>query len=96
MTRKKFIDEYTRFIKRAMKLAEKAIRQGIASLEDEVEDIDDELFKHGLRFVIDGVEPRLIDEIMSNRIAHDGDRGLLFERNAGYNTLRLRVNVPIL
>ena len=74
MTRKKFIDEYTRFIQLAMKLAAKSLKQGIASLEEEIEDIDDELFKQGLRFVVDGAEPRIIDEIMSNRIAHEKDK----------------------
>jgi len=74
MTRKKFVDEYTRFIQLAMKLAAKSQEQGIASLEDEIEDIDDELFKQGLRFVVDGTEPRYIDEIMSNRIAHEKDK----------------------
>jgi len=74
MTRKKFVDEYTRFIQLAMKLADKSMKQGIASLEEETDDLDDELFKQGLRFVVDGTEPRLIDEIMSNRIAHEKDK----------------------
>ena len=74
MTRKKFIDEYTRFIQLAMKLSAKSKEQGIASLEEEIEDIDDELFKQGLRFVVDGTEPRYVDEIMSNRIAHEKDK----------------------
>ena len=74
MNRKKFIAEYTRFIQLAMKLAAKSKEQGIASLEDEIEDIDDELFKQGLRFIVDGTEPRLIDEIMTNRIAHEKDK----------------------
>ena len=74
MTRKKFIAEYTRFIQLAMKLAAKSMKQGIASLEEEIEDIDDELFKQGLRFVVEGTAPRLIDEIMTNRIAHEKDK----------------------
>ena len=74
MTRKKFIAGYMRILTRAMKLSGKALQQGIASLEDELEDIDDELFKQGLRFVVDGTEPRLIDEIMTNRIAHEKDK----------------------
>ena len=76
MNRKTFIAEYTRFIQLAMKLAAKSMKQGIASLEEEIEDIDDELFKQGLRFVVDGAEARLIDEIMSNRIAHEKDKEL--------------------
>jgi flagellar motor component MotA len=74
MTRKTFIAEYTRFITLAMKLAAKSQKQGIASLEEEIEDIDDELFKQGLRFIADGAEPRIIDEIMTNRIAHEKDK----------------------
>jgi flagellar motor component MotA len=74
MTRKKFIAEYTRFIQLAMKLMAKAQKQGIISLEEETEDLDDELFKQGLRFVVDGAGPRIIDEIMSNRIAHEKDK----------------------
>ena len=74
MNRKTFIAEYTRFLTLAMKLSTKALQQGIDSLEGEIEDIDDELFKQGLRFVADGTEPRLIDEIMTNRIAHEKDK----------------------
>ena len=74
MTRKKFIDEYTRLLLRAMKLANKAAQQGIPSLEDECEDIADEQFKQGLRLVIDQTAPRLIDEIMTNRTAHEKDK----------------------
>ena len=74
MNRKKFIAEYTRFITLAMKLAAKAKKQGIASLEEEIEDIDDELFKQGLRFIVDGTEPRLIDEILTNRTSHEKDK----------------------
>jgi flagellar motor component MotA len=74
MNRKTFIDEYTALLKVAMKLADKAQKNGIAALEDELEDLDEELFKQGLRFAVDGTEPRLIDEIMSNRIAHEKDK----------------------
>jgi flagellar motor component MotA len=74
MTRKKFINEYKNFIKLAIALAAKAKEKGVASLEDEIEDIDDELFKDGLRFVVDEIEPRFIDEIMSNKIAHEKDK----------------------
>ena len=74
MNRKQFIDEYRNLLKIAIALAVKAKEKGIASLEDEIEDIDDELFREGLRFVVDEVEPRFIDEIMSNKIAHEKDK----------------------
>ena len=76
MNRKKFVAEYTRFIQLAMKLAAKSKKHGVASLEEEIEDIDDELFKQGLRFIVDGTEPRIIDEIMTNRISHEKDKNI--------------------
>jgi flagellar motor component MotA len=74
MNRKTFISEYTRLLTLAMKLSDKSLQHGIAALEGEIEDIGDELFKQGLRFAVDGTEPRLIDEIMTNRISHEKDK----------------------
>jgi flagellar motor component MotA len=76
MNRKTFIAEYTRILTLAMKLSAKALQHGIASLENEIEDIGDELFKQGLRFAADGTEPRLIDEILTNRTAHEKDKNM--------------------
>jgi len=74
MNRKTFIAEYTQFIQLAIKLADKSQQQGLLSLETETEDIADEFFKQGLRFVVGGIAPRLIDEIMTNRIANEKDK----------------------
>ena len=74
MNRKTFIAEYTQFIQLAIALADKSQQQGLLSLETEIEDISDEFFKQGLRFVDGGIDPRLIDEIMTNRIAHEKDK----------------------
>ena len=74
MTRKTFIDEYTRLIQLAIALADKSQQQGLLSLETEIEDIADEYFKNGLRFAVGGTAPRLIDEIMTNRTAHEKDK----------------------
>jgi flagellar motor component MotA len=74
MTRKKFIDEYTRLLQLAIALADKSQKQGLLSLEGEIEDIADEYFKNGLRFVVGGIAPRIIDEIMTNRIANEKDK----------------------
>ena len=74
MTRKKFIDEYTNILTRAIKLSDKSQQQGFLSLETEIEDIADENFKNGLRFAVGGTAPRLIDEIMTNRTAHEKDK----------------------
>jgi hypothetical protein len=88
MTRERFITEYTRVFKLALRLAEKALREGIASLEEETEDIDDELFKQGLRFVVDGIEAQLIDEIMSNRIAHETDKDMRLLKSVQKRAIR--------
>ena len=46
------------------KLARKARSEGLLSLEDEIEDIEDEFLARGLQMVVDGVEPDGIKEIM--------------------------------
>ena len=74
MTRKVFIGKFSNFIQLAVKLNEKSRRYGIASLENEVEDIDDEFFKQGLRLVIDKADKALINEILSNKIASEKNK----------------------
>ena len=69
MTRSKFVENFTGFIQQAVRLNGKAKEYGISSLENEVEDLDDEDFKHGLRLIIDEVDAAIIDEIYSNKIA---------------------------
>ena len=68
MTRKKFINIFTDFIKKAVMLNNKRLEHGIQSLENEVEDLDDEYFKMGLRMIIDEVDLKLVDEILSNML----------------------------
>ena len=68
MTRSKFISNFTDFIQCAVRLNNKALKQGLLSLEDEIEDLDEEFFKQGLRFVVDGTNTAIIDEILSNKI----------------------------
>ena len=57
MNQKTFTAEYTQFIQRAIALAKKAKQHGIETLEDETEDIADEFFKQGLRYIVGGIEP---------------------------------------
>ena len=90
MTRKKFIAEYTQFIQLAIALAEKSKQNGIESLEDETEDIADEFFKQGLRFAVSGIEPRIINEILTNRITHEKDK-----RTRLYKTIQKRAVIGI-
>ncbi|MCL2266061.1 MAG: hypothetical protein FWC22_08475 [Treponema sp.] len=76
MTRNIFLKNYKDFIQCAIKLNETVKRQGLLSLENEIENLDDENFKQGLRFAIDGIGPEIIDEIYSNIIEFEKDEHL--------------------
>ncbi|NLZ48831.1 MAG: motility protein A [Clostridiales bacterium] len=49
-------------------LSRKARREGLLSLEDEVNNIEDDYLKKGLQMVIDGIEPETIRSIMELEI----------------------------
>jgi len=51
------------------RLAEKARREGLLSLEDEKENVENLFFKKGLQLVVDGIDPQLIQKILENEIA---------------------------
>jgi len=44
--------------------SEKARREGLLALEDELEDLDDEFMKKGLRLVVDGTDQTIIRDLM--------------------------------
>lgn len=50
-------------------LSKKARREGLLSLEDEIDKIDDKFLKKGLQMVVDGIEPEVIKDIMELEIA---------------------------
>ena len=45
-------------------LSRKARREGLLSLEDDIEEIEDPFLSRGLQMVVDGIEPEVIREIM--------------------------------
>ena len=51
-----------------IKFAERARREGLLSLEGDVESIDDPFIRHGLQMVIDGLEPDTVEEILEIEI----------------------------
>ncbi|NLI69860.1 MAG: motility protein A [Firmicutes bacterium] len=55
-------------------LAQKARREGLLVLEDELDDIDDPFFRGGLQMVIDGFEPENIRHILNTEIASTESR----------------------
>jgi chemotaxis protein MotA len=48
--------------------AERARREGLLALDDEVSELDDEFTKKGLLLVVDGTDPELVREILENEI----------------------------
>lgn len=49
-------------------LSKKARREGLLSLEDAINNLDDEFLKKGLQMVVDGIEPESIREILELEI----------------------------
>jgi flagellar motor component MotA len=73
MNKNEMISKFTELAKRTLKFAKIAKKTNVSDLECEVEDLDDEDFREGLRHVIDGFPPTVIDEIFSNKIKFSKD-----------------------
>ncbi|RMH58535.1 MAG: motility protein A [Candidatus Hydrogenedentota bacterium] len=48
--------------------AEKARREGLLALEDNIEELDDEFLKKGIQLVVDGTDPELVKAIMNTEL----------------------------
>ena len=48
--------------------SEKARREGLLALEDDLEDLDDPFMRKGLQLVVDGTDPELVKNIMENEV----------------------------
>jgi len=76
MTHEEFVKNYNEIVERALKFNEKARREGLLSLEDDVdmEKINDrDIFEYGMRLAIDGTDLQIIDGILSNIINQEKD-----------------------
>ena len=71
-----------------VRLAEKARRQGILSLEREMENIEDDFLKNAVQLAVDGTEPELIREILASEVSYLQERHKLgqsiFQSMAAY------------
>jgi chemotaxis protein MotA len=56
-------------IQKMVSFSEKARREGLLALEDELEDLDDEFMKKGLRLVVDGTDAAIIRDLMELEIS---------------------------
>ncbi|MDR0313115.1 MAG: hypothetical protein LBI14_05925 [Treponema sp.] len=73
MTHNEFVKKYTEIAWCTLQCSMKARKEGLLALEEELEDIDEWIFKMGLRLVIDGTDPKFIEKILSNKIKQEKD-----------------------
>ena len=68
--------------------AERARREGLLALDEEVNDIEDEFTRKGLQLVVDGTDPELVREILENEIdgmaARHHAGAIPFEKAGGF------------
>jgi chemotaxis protein MotA len=55
-------------ITKLQSFSEKARREGLLSLDEELEDLDDEFLKKGMRLVVDGTDGAIIRELLENEL----------------------------
>lgn len=55
-------------------ITQKARREGLLSLETDIEDLPDEFLQRGLRLVVDGTDPEVLRDILENDIRLMRDR----------------------
>jgi chemotaxis protein MotA len=56
-------------VQKLVSFSERARREGILALEEELEDLDDEFIKRGLRLVVDGTDGEVIRNLMENELS---------------------------
>jgi len=61
-------------IQKMIAFSEKARREGLLALEDELEDLDDEFMKKGLRLMVDGTDAAIIRDLLELELGKTQDR----------------------
>jgi flagellar motor component MotA len=76
MNRNEFIKAYHDLIDTVKSASEKARREGLLAIERDLDPKkadDRDIFHYGMRFVLDGVVPEIINKILSNIIEQEKD-----------------------
>lgn len=55
-------------IKQLVNFAERARREGLLVLEDDLQNVDDEFLRRGVQLVVDGTDPELVKEILQTEV----------------------------
>jgi chemotaxis protein MotA len=58
----------TALVQKLVAFSEKARREGILALEEEIQDLDDDFMRNGLRLVVDGTDGEVIRTLMENEL----------------------------
>jgi chemotaxis protein MotA len=82
MTKEDFVKEYNAIADRALFLAEKARREGLLALEEDIDEakyVQRDIMEYGLRFVVDGTDPCSVNKILTNivNLETDNDKNTL-------------------
>lgn len=79
-----FVDVYDIF----SRLLDKTRRDGLLSLEDEIDSIPDELIQRGIRLIVDGTDPITVEDILyewtEQREEAEGISGKILETAGGF------------
>ncbi|GBU28087.1 hypothetical protein R84B8_01645 [Treponema sp. R8-4-B8] len=76
MNSDEFVKQYYAIANRALEFSEKARREGLLAIEDDIdgEKVDRrDVLEYGMRFVVDGVDAEIIRDILSNITAQEKD-----------------------
>ncbi|MDR2659481.1 MAG: motility protein A [Spirochaetaceae bacterium] len=61
-------------VTKLMAFSDKARREGLLALEEELEDLDDEFMKKGLRLVVDGTDAAIVRDLLEVEVSQMQDR----------------------
>jgi chemotaxis protein MotA len=59
--------EEERIISRLVAFSEKARREGLLALEDDLEEVEDEFLRKGIQLVVDGTDPDIIKSLFGRK-----------------------------
>jgi flagellar motor component MotA len=79
MNRADFVAMYETIMQRALHFSEKARREGLLALDEEIvaeKVAERDILEYGLRFVIDGTDRDMIEKILSNIVNQEQDERL--------------------
>ncbi len=69
--------EEERIISRLVTFSEKARREGLLALEDDLEEVEDEFLRKGIQLVVDGTDPEIIKNILYTELNQIQERHVL-------------------